>query len=192
MANNLGTMDSNELTGMRYAGTDKLPAPPMTEPGWRENRFGQFVGAGHGAELQALHEELAAAAPSAAPMSPERKAELERDCELGLNRLERAQARGAVPPELPAEIKNNLGLLQAEAVAQARKIAEEQFTAIFSKRWLRQMKMYRDWTIVVWTERLLSQEIALAKPAELLSVGRRVLEHNKELSPEPVSPVEHR
>jgi hypothetical protein len=189
MPNNLGTMDSNELTGMRHAGKE-LPAPPMTEPGWRQNRFGQFTGAGHGAELQKMHAELAAAAPSAAPMSPERKAELERDCAAGLNRLERAQARGSVPPELIGEIKNNLGQLQAEAVAQARKIAEQQFATVFSKRWARQMRQFRDWTSVVWAERLLAQEIATARPAELLSVGRRVLEHNKQLSPEPVSPAE--
>src|SRR5262249_33253964 len=104
MGNSLGSLapflvadEQPEVTGMQYPGT-RLPVPPPTNPAARENRFRKLIGPGHGAELQALHEELAAERPAAAPMSPERKAELTRDCEKALTRLERALGRGAVPP----------------------------------------------------------------------------------------------
>src|SRR5262249_27255615 len=143
-----------------------------------------FTGPGHGPQLQAEWDARLAERPAAAPMSPERKAELAHDCEKALSRLERAEARGAVPPELVSEIKNNLGQLLAESVQEARKTAERQFAAIFSKRHLRVMAQFRDFTKIVWAERLWSQQVALAKKEELGELGKRVLEHLKQLSSE--------
>jgi hypothetical protein len=182
MGNLLGTLSE-------FQEAPALPVAPPTEPRNGENRI--FVGPGHGPELQALYAERAAERPG--PMSPERRAELARDVEKALNRLERAEARGPVPLELIAEIKNALGQLLAESLQEARAIAEEQFAGIFAKRHLRLMRQYRDFTITVWAERIWYQRVALAKKEDLLSLGRQVLEHLKEFQRRPgLSPMEDR
>jgi hypothetical protein len=196
MANALGSLgefqidpnqDPSEIIGMaRATGYEGGNTPPKALAGMRSAPQSApppkklLTGPGHGPQLQKEWDARLAERPSAAPMTRERKAELARDCEKALTRLERAEARGSVPPELISEIKNNLGQLLAESVAEARKTAESQFAAIFSKRHLRVMAQFRDFTKIVWAERLWSQQVALAKKDELAELGKRVLEHLKQ------------
>jgi hypothetical protein len=132
MANSLGlsqfqidpNQPPNEIVGMRgatgFEGGNKPPAlegmrsAPQSLPPPKK----LCTGAGHGPELQKEWDARLAERPAAEALNPERKAELVRDCEKALTRLERA-LRGAVPPELVSEIKNDLGILLAESVQKA-------------------------------------------------------------------------
>jgi len=148
--------EPGEVYGMRYAGTAAMPASPPTKPG-----AVPLTGSGHGPALQAeLEAKLAARAALDRKRSPEQIAELVRDCERAIARLEKAAASGRPTPELQAQLRNELlNQLLAELMSLESERAKAMLRDLYEPRWVRYIsKLDTDrFANVCWVRKLMGE-----------------------------------